>query len=186
MVTAAAVQSVEGSLFILVVIILVGPLVAERLRIPGLVGLIAGGVIVGPSVLGWVGLDGLVSELGAIGLLYLMFLAGLSFNLKSFAKNRRAAVVYGLLGFVIPFSLSIFVTMSYLDYGLLAAGLVGAMWASNTLVAYPEAQAAGLTDNRAVGTAVSAGVIADVLSLTVLAAVSSNAVIELEEPGLTA
>ena len=47
------VGTVEASLLILVVIILVGPVLAEKVGIPGLIGLILGGMIVGPFVLGW-------------------------------------------------------------------------------------------------------------------------------------
>ncbi len=54
------------------------------------------------------------------------------------------------------------------------------MWASNTLIAYPDVLAAGLQNNKAVSAAVSAGVVADLLSLTVLGIVTSTAVIELE------
>lgn len=165
--------STEADLLILMAIIVTGPIVAERFRIPGLVGLIAGGILVGPSVLGWVGSSGLVAELGEIGILYLMFLAGLEFGLRTFLANRRMAVVFGLLGFVVPFVVSIWVGLSALGLGLIGASLVGAMWASNTLVAYPDVQAAGLRENRAVGSAVAAGVIADLLSLTVLAIATS-------------
>ena len=178
MLIGAVQGSVEATLLILVAIILIGPLVAERFKVPGLIGLIFGGMLVGPAMLGWIEIGGLMSDLGAIGLLYLMYLAGLSFDLKSFAENRRAAISYGLLGFTVPFFLSIFVSMVLLDYDFLAAMLIGAMWASNTLVAYPDVHAAGLAANRAVGTAVSAGVIADILSLTVLAIVSSAEVLE--------
>ena len=69
--------SVELSLLILLVIVVSGPIVAERFRIPGLIGLIAGGMIVGPFVLEWVTFDSLLKELGDVGLLYLMFLAGI-------------------------------------------------------------------------------------------------------------
>ena len=78
------VGSVEATLLVLLLIIVFGPLIAERFRVPGLIGLIAGGMIFGPFVLGWLQLGGLVSDLGAIGILYLMFLAGLSFNLRRF------------------------------------------------------------------------------------------------------
>ncbi len=178
--------TVGAAVLLLTVIILVAPRVAERFRIPGLVGLIAGGMIVGPFVFDLVSPDGLIAALGAIGLLYLMFLAGLGFNLGGFAKHKAGAIAYGLLGFALPFSLAIAATMGLLDYTFAAAALVGAMWASNTLVAYPEAQAAGLTDNRAVGVAVSAGVIADILSLTVLALVTSSFALEAEGPEVTA
>jgi Kef-type K+ transport system membrane component KefB len=59
---------------------------------PGLIGLIFLGMLVGPFVLGWIPLDGLVSDLGDIGLLYLMFLAGLSFNTRAFMENRSNAI----------------------------------------------------------------------------------------------
>lgn len=168
----------EFELLVLMAVIVAGPIIAERFRIPGLVGLIAGGILVGPFVLGWVGPFSLVAELGAVGILYLMFLAGLEFSLRTFADNRRMAVVYGALGFIVPFSISIWVGMSWLGLGIVGASLIGAMWASNTLVAYPDVQAAGLRDNRAVGSAVAAGVIADLLSLTVLAIATSVVVLE--------
>lgn len=172
--------TVEATLLVLLLVIVFGPIIAERFRIPGIIGLIAGGVIVGPFVLGWLRNSGLVVELGAIGILYLMFLAGLGFSVRAFLANRNNAIVYGLLGFVIPFGLSMWVSMSLFDVGILGAALVGAMWASNTLVAYPEVKAAGLQNNRAVSAAVSAGVVADLLSLTVLALVTSTAVIDVE------
>ncbi|MEA2010643.1 MAG: cation:proton antiporter, partial [Actinomycetota bacterium] len=129
-------------------------------------------------MIGWLGSSGLVADLGAIGILYLMFLAGVSFNLRAFFQNRNSAITYGLLGFIIPFSLTIWVSVSFLEFGLLAAALIGAMWASNTLVAYPDVRSAGLQNNPAVSAAVSAGVVADLLSLTVLAVTTATVVID--------
>ncbi|HET7846404.1 MAG TPA: cation:proton antiporter, partial [Acidimicrobiia bacterium] len=172
--------SLEATLLLLLLVVVFGPIVAERFRIPAIIGLIFGGVLFGPFVLGWMLPAGLVTQLGAIGILYLMFLAGLGFDLRAFLANRNNAIVYGLLSFVIPFGLSYFVSISFLEVGALGAALIGGMWASNTLVAYPDVRAAGLQNNRAVSAAVSAGVVADLLSLTVLALVTSTAVIETE------
>jgi len=181
------VKSVEVTLLVLMIIIVFGPIVAERFRVPGIVGLIFGGMLVGPFVFGWIGSDSLVADLGAIGILFLMFLAGLSFNFKAFKRNRNAAIVYGFLGFVIPFGISIWFGMSMLGYGILAASLIGAMWASNTLVALPEVTVAGLQDNPAVSTAVAAGVEFDLMSLTILAIATSTAILEAEpQPGAEA
>jgi len=174
--------SVEAALFLLLVVIVFGPPLAERFRIPGLVGLIAGGMLFGPFVLGWLPAEGVVADLGAIGILYLMFLAGLGFDLGTFRANRSSAVVYGLLGFVVPFGLSIWVGMAALGLGFLGASLIGAMWASNTLIAFPLVLAAGLQRNRAASTALSAGVAFDLMSLTVLAVATSTAIIDLESP----
>ena len=172
--------TVEATLLVLTVVLVVGPLVAERFHLPGIIGLIGGGVVVGPFVLDWVASDGLAADLGSVGILYLMFLAGVSFDLRAFQQNRSSALTYGLLGFVLPFAVSIIVVLVIADLGVLGAALIGAMWASNTLVAYPEVQAAGLQANRAVTTAVSAGVVADLLSLMVLGAATATAVIEIE------
>lgn len=172
--------SVELTITIVFAVVALGPIIAERLRIPGLVGLIAGGTIFGPFVFGWLDADGLVGELGSIGILALMFLAGLSFDIRAFTANRRMAITYGLLGFIIPFVLASVVMNGRDGVETLGALLIGAMWASNTLVAYPEVQSAGLQSTRSVGAAVSAGVVADLLSLTVLAFATSTVVIEID------
>lgn len=172
--------SVEVTITILFAVVALGPIIAERLRIPGLVGLIAGGTLFGPFVIDWLEADGLVSELGSIGILVLMFLAGLSFDIRAFTANRRMAITYGLLGFIIPFVLASVVMNGRPGVETLGAFLIGAMWASNTLVAYPEVQSAGLQSTRSVGAAVSAGVVADLLSLTVLAFATSTVIIEID------
>ena len=85
--------SVEASLLILTVIIIVGPLFAERFAIPGLVGLILGGMVVGPFMFGWESLGGLISALGSIGILYLMFVW-----IPSIADDNKASLVtYALM-----------------------------------------------------------------------------------------
>jgi Kef-type K+ transport system membrane component KefB len=178
---AQVLYSVEMGLLLLAACVLIGPIIAERLGIPGLVGLIAIGMALGPFVLEWLRPGGFVATVGAAGLLYLMFLAGVELDLKTFAANRTAAITFGLLTFVVPFSLSFVVAKLYLDFGTSAAALVGAMWASHTVVAYPEAKVAGLDRNRAVSSAVAATVITDVLALVVLAVAASSAAIE-DEP----
>lgn len=174
------VGTVEATFLVLLVVIIFGPVLAERVNVPGIIGLIFGGMLFGPFVIDWLEVDGLVTDLGAVGILYLMFLAGASFDIRAFNEGRNTAIAYGLLGFIVPFLLTVAVVLIFFDSGILAAALIGAMWASNTLVAYPEVQAAGLQNNRAVSAAVSAGVVADLLSLTVLAVATATAVIEIE------
>lgn len=170
--------TLEMTLFVLLAAILSGPILGAKLRIPGLLGLIFMGLVFGPFGLGWLGRVNLVFDLGAIGILYLMFLAGIGFNLKSFSENRRSALGFGLLSFGFPFALSVWFSLETLGVGILGAALIGSMWASNTLVAYPDVRAAGLDDTRAVRDAVSGGVVADVLSLLILAAATAHTAIE--------
>jgi Kef-type K+ transport system membrane component KefB len=182
MLATEVLYSVEMGLLLLASCVLIGPILAERVRVPGLIGLIAVGMLLGPNVLEWLRIDGFVATVGVAGLLYLMFTAGVELDLKTFAANRTAAITFGLLTFVIPFTLSFLVGRFVLDFGLSASALVGAMWASHTVVAYPEAKAAGLDRNRAVSSAVAATVITDVLALVVLAVAASSAAIA-DEPG---
>jgi Kef-type K+ transport system membrane component KefB len=171
-----AAQTVEFRLLILAFLILAGPIIAERVKVPGLIGLILLGMVFGPFVMGWVTPGGLIGVVGAIGLLYLMFLAGIELDIKTFVANRGASITFGLVTFAVPFALSFLVGVQILGYTGASAALVGAMWASHTLVAYPEIKSAGLEANRAVGAAVSATVITDVLALVILGfAVSAGA-----------
>ncbi len=171
-------STVEITMLVLLVVILAGPIVGAKLRVPGLLALIFLGMIFGPFGLGWLGRVDLVFDLGAIGILYLMFLAGLGFNINAFHESRASAIGFGLLSFAFPFGLSLAAGLAYFETGILAAALLGSMWASNTLVAYPDVRAAGLENTRAVRDAMSGGVVADMLSLFVLAVATSYAVIE--------
>jgi Kef-type K+ transport system membrane component KefB len=163
-------DSAEWTFFIAAVVLLGGPLLAERLRLPGLVGVIIGGTLVGPFVLDWVAREGTVEALGALGILYLMFIAGLELDLDDFAANRRPALSFGALTFSLPFVLGLLLVLPF-GYGFATAALYGSLWASHTLVSYPIVQEHRLTRHRSVGMAAGGTVITDTLALFVLAVV---------------
>lgn len=165
--------SAEWTFFVAAVVILVGPLLVERLGLPGIVGVILGGVLVGPFVLGWVQRDGIVESLGELGILFLMFLAGLELDLDEFQSNRRAALTFGAFTFTLPFVLGIALVLPF-GYGAATALLFGSLWASHTLVAYPIVQEHGLLRERAVGIAGAGTVMTDTLALSVLAVVAGS------------
>ncbi len=167
-------ESAEWTFFIAALVLLVGPIVVQRIGLPGIVGIVLGGTIVGPFVLDWITREGLVEALGQLGLLYLMFLAGLELDLDEFQRNRRPALSFGALTFSIPFVLGILLVLPF-GYGLAAAVLYGSLWASHTLVAYPIVQEHRLTRHRAVGMAAGGTVITDTLALFVLALVVGSA-----------
>jgi Kef-type K+ transport system membrane component KefB len=163
-------HSAEWTFFIAAAVLLAGPLVAERFRMPGLVGVIIGGTLVGPFVLDWVAREGTVEALGALGILYLMFIAGVELDLDDFARNRRPALSFGALTFTLPLVLGILLVLPF-GYGFATAALYGSLWASHTLVSYPIVQEHRLTRHRSVGMAAGGTVITDTLALFVLAVV---------------
>jgi Kef-type K+ transport system membrane component KefB len=114
-----------------------------------------------------------VESLGDLGILVLMFLAGLELDLDEFQANRRAALTFGAFTFTIPFALGALLVLPF-GYGLATALLFGSLWASHTLVAYPIVQERGLLRDRAVGVAGGGTVMTDTLALSVLAVVAGS------------
>jgi len=165
-----AVTSAQWVLVMIALVILMFPYLVERFRLPGLLGLVIGGMIAGPYVIGWLP-EGSLDAIGGIGILYLMFLAGAELDLNLFQRLRRTAFSFGALTFLGPFLLGMGASI-WFGLSLPAAILMGSVWASHTLVAYPQVREAGLSGNKAVATAVSATVITDTLALVVLAIVA--------------
>src|SRR3954468_9841488 len=159
---------------VLFAVILLGPIVVERLGMPGLVGLVIGGFLVGAHGLNFIHAGNeTVPELGHLGLLYLMFVAGLELDLQVLKDYRRAAIGLGLMAFAIPATLGVCVGL-ILGWSTPALCLLGALLASHTLIVYPRLREAGLADNPAVAAAVGATVLTDTLALIVLAVVAGS------------
>ena len=87
---------------IVMLILLAAPLLFERLKVPGMIGLIVAGIVVGPHGLELLAREGIFELFGKVGLIYLMFLAGLEINLRQFNRQRRDSMVFGSLTFFIP------------------------------------------------------------------------------------
>ncbi len=158
---------------IVMIIILLAPMLVQRLKIPGLVGTILAGTIVGPSVLGLLQRDDTIILLGTVGLLYLMFMAGLSIDLNKFEKNRNKSLAFGLISFFIPQLAAIPVGMYVLDFSLYSSLLLGSIVGSHTLLAYPIANRIGIQKNTAVTMAMGATIVTDMFSLLILAVVAN-------------
>lgn len=157
------------------VVIALLPWLAERVRVPGIIGLLVGGLLLGPHGLQIVPADDVVvPAVGHIGLLYLMFLAGVELDMAVFLRYRRAAIGFAFMTFTAPLLLGASAAL-LLGYSTAAALLVGSLCASHTLVTYPTVRALGLGSNGAVATAVGATVITDTLALLVLAGVAGSA-----------
>lgn len=154
----------------LFLVALVMPIAAERVRLPGVLGLVVGGLVVGPQVLGLLELPGLVSQLGGFGIIYLMFLAGLELDLEVLVRDKRHAVIFGLLTFALPILVGTAANL-LLGFGVAAAILIGSFWASHTPVVYPTIRRHGLASDPAVTATMGATIITNSLALIVLAAV---------------
>jgi Kef-type K+ transport system membrane component KefB len=152
-------------------IILFAPILLNKLKIPYLIGLIIAGAIIGPNGLNLMLRDSSIILFGTVGLLYIMFLAGLEIDLADFRKNSGKSLVFGLYTFLIPMTIGIITSYYLLEYTLPTSILLASMFASHTLIAYPIISKLGVTKNRAVNIAVGGTLITDTLALLVLAAI---------------
>ena len=93
------------SLFLVFVAAQIGAEIAQRLRLPAVVGEIAAGVVIGASVLGWVKVNESLEVLAEIGAVLLLFSVGLETRLSDLASVGRTALLVGVLGVILPFGL---------------------------------------------------------------------------------
>ncbi|WP_373492931.1 cation:proton antiporter [Aquiflexum sp.] len=152
-------------------IILFAPILLNRIKIPQLIGLIIAGAIIGPNGLNLLERDSSVVLFGTVGLLYIMFLAGLEIDMADFKKNKNKSIVFGLLTFSIPMTLGIFSGIYVLGFTVITSVLLASMFASHTLIAYPILSKMGVVKNKAVNITVGGTVITDTLALLVLAVI---------------
>lgn len=160
---------------IVLLIILLAPLLFERLRIPGIVGLIVAGMVFGPHGLGWLDNNAAFRLFGTVGLLYIMFMAGLDLDLHQFQRSRKKSLAFGMLTFLVPLAIGLPVCYYVLGYGFLTSLLVSSMFSTHTLIAYPIVQKLGITKDEAVVLAVGGTLITDSLVLILLSAITSVA-----------
>jgi Kef-type K+ transport system membrane component KefB len=157
------------------VVLIIGPAVMERAKLPGLIGLLVGGYAIGPNGLAFVSsANSTVPDLGTLGLLYLMFMAGVELDLTLLVRSKRPTAIFTVLTFGAPMLLGYLVGQA-LDYSTPASLLLGSLFASHTLITYPIIRRSGLSGDRATAAAVGATVGCDTMALVVLAAVAGSA-----------
>lgn len=155
-------------------IILLSPILLRRLNIPGIIGLIIAGVVIGPYGLGILEKSSAIDLFSTIGLLYIMFIAGLDLDLNDFKSNRNKSLLFGLLTFTFPLVIGFPVCYYFLGYDFNASFLTASMFATHTLVAYPIVSKLGVSKNQAVAITVGGTILTDTAVLIILAIVMEN------------
>jgi Kef-type K+ transport system membrane component KefB/mannitol/fructose-specific phosphotransferase system IIA component (Ntr-type)/nucleotide-binding universal stress UspA family protein len=156
------------------VIILVAPLLAARAKLPGMIGLILAGALLGPNALDWLARDQTIVLLGTVGLLYIVFMASLEIDLAGFRRYRAQSLIFGALSFSVPQVLGAFMALHLLGFETMSAVLLASMFGSHTLLAYPIVSRLGLSKNRAVTAAIGGTLVTDSAALLVLAVVAGS------------
>ena len=154
-------------------IILFSPLLFKRFRIPGIIGLIISGIIIGPHSLHIIESTNSFELLSKTGLLYIMFLAGLEIDMQQFSQNRNKSLVFGALTFLIPILLGYVVCIYVFQFSLWSSVLLASMFSTHTLLSYPIVSNMGIVKNRAVQVTFGGTIITDSAVLILLGIITN-------------
>jgi Kef-type K+ transport system membrane component KefB len=147
--------------------------VFERLRQPGIVGEIIAGIVIGPSVLGWVEPTEFITALAELGVMFLLFRVGMEVRASELVKVGGTAALVAILGVIVPFALGWGLAVIW-DHRQIEAIFIGAsMVATSVGITAQVLASKGLLQLRSSQIILGAAVIDDVLGLIVLAIVSS-------------
>jgi Kef-type K+ transport system membrane component KefB len=152
-------------------IILFAPLLLNKIRIPHIIGLIVAGIIIGPYGFNILLRDSSIVLFGTVGLLYIMFTAGLELDIAEFRRNGVRSIVFGILTFIIPMTLGAVGAYYILGFNKLSSITIACLMASHTLLAYPIASRYGVARHRSVTMTIGGTLVTDTLALLVLAAI---------------
>ncbi|RZF61612.1 cation:proton antiporter [Sphingobacterium corticibacterium] len=166
---------------VILTIILISPIILRPIKVPGIIGLILFGVLLGPHGLNWLakidkdtlqgnGVDA-IDLFSTIGLLYIMFIAGLELDMNEFKKTRNKSLLFGFLTFIIPISIGFPVCHYLLGYDLLPSILIASMFATHTLVSYPIVNNYGISKREAVAITIGGTILTDTAVLIILAVI---------------
>ena len=160
--------------FIVLAIILLAPILLNRFRIPHIIGLIIAGIIIGPHGFNLLARDSSFEIFGQVGILYLMFLAGIEMDIFSLIRNRKPGTIFGLLTFGVPMVLGTVASHYLLHLDWLTSMLLSSMFASHTLISYPIVSRYGINRYAPVTVAVAGTIFAILGSLIVFAIVTGS------------
>lgn len=154
-------------------IILFAPLILKRFRIPGIIGLIIAGVIIGPNTLHIIEKSTSFELFSKTGLLYIMFLAGLEIDMQEYKQNRSKSLVFGAFTFFIPIIIGYLVCVYLFGFTLWPALLLASMFSTHTLLSYPIVSNMGIVKNRAVQVSFGGTIITDSAVLILLGVITN-------------
>jgi len=152
-------------------IILLAPILMAKIKVPDIVGFIIAGTIIGPYGLNLLTKNLAVELFATIGLLYIMFIAGIELNITEFKNQKHKSLIFGALTFSIPIIIGFPVCYYLLGYPLLTSLLTASMFATHTLVAYPIVSKYKVAENEAVSVTVGGTILTDTAVLIILAVI---------------
>ena len=149
-------------------------MVFYRMHFPWVIGLMLGGIVIGPSALDVITITPTIQFISEIGLMFLMFMAGLETRLSNFKKFKGKLFWLSFVNGFIPFLVGICIAFLF-GYGWTAALLVGIIFISSSIaVVIPSLERYALIHTKLGQSVVMTSVIQDVASLILLSIFLQN------------
>jgi len=146
-------------------------MLSRRVHIPWVIALIFGGILLGPHAFNILTSSPTIEFVGQIGLIFLMFMAGLETKLSSFRGFHGGLAWLSFINGAIPFAVGLGIGY-FLGYGWLSSLLIGIIFVSSSIaVVIPSLESQRLLHTRLGQSVVMTSVIQDVASLIMLSLV---------------
>jgi Kef-type K+ transport system membrane component KefB len=147
----------------------------EAIGLPSVIGELTAGAVLGPQLLGMLHANELFDALAELGVILLLFMAGLETHVRQLLAVRRAATGVAVFGAALPFGAGV-LTAWALDYGLVESLFVAtALMATSVGITVRVLRDMGVGENKSVRIILGAAVLDDILGLLVLVVVTALA-----------
>ncbi|MET3196839.1 cation:proton antiporter [Bacillus sp. OAE603] len=146
-----------------------------RLKQPSVLGKLLIGIVLGPTVLGLIEDTEVLKEISNIGVILLMFIAGLETDIEEFKRTGKASAAVGVGGILIPFALGYF-TGIYMNLTPIQASFLGLLLSATSVsISVQVLKEMDRLKSREGATILGAAVIDDILVILALAFLMSLA-----------
>ena len=160
--------------FAVLTLVLFVPILCKRLGFPQIAGLIITGTLIGPGLLNILHITPEIQFFSRMGLLFIMFFAGLGIDLEEMKRNKLWGILFGILTFAIPWALCYLACIWLLNLTTSTSAILACLMGSHTLISYPIISRYGLGRRKSITISVAGALVAILLALVVYAVIMST------------
>lgn len=107
--------------------------IAAYFKAPSVIGEVLAGIIIGPSLLGWIEISNPIHLLAQVGIILLLFEVGIETDVNHLSAAGPKALIVAIGGFILPFLLGFFICDLFFDFSVIASLLVGSTLAATSI-----------------------------------------------------
>lgn len=166
-------MQIMGILCLILLFALIGGQIANRCGLPAVIGELLAGIVIGPAMLNWVQPSGLIKSFSDIGVVLLMFLAGLESDLAILKKLWKPSFLVAAFGMIVPIVIAYLTGIAF-KFSQTESLFLGITFAATSVsISVAVLQEMKKLETKEGMTILGAAVVDDLLSVILLSVVSS-------------